>query len=166
MGFICFVSFETNGTYLISGVLDEVLCSDNPSETVFIKEANTYGVYAALLFAALRLNDISSYGSSNYARSPYNDRGSSMAIPIAGGKGLLKCENDKDKKRIVEHCNNVIDSINNVCIELHWRYRIEGIAKPRGIPQECIDRQMNYLVNNVRPIVGPGVGHVEMMNFI
>jgi hypothetical protein len=25
---------------------------------------------------------------------------------------------------------------------------------------------MNYLVNNVRPILGPGISHVEMMNFI
>jgi hypothetical protein len=105
---------------------------------LFIEEVETYGVYAALIFAGC--NNVSSYGSSNYARNPYNERGSTTDYPIAGGKELVRCENDEDKNRIAIHCNTVIQSIMSVCDELHRRYGVEGRVKKRGILQASIAR--------------------------
>jgi hypothetical protein len=50
MGFICFAALDTNGTFLLSAIVDEVLSSSTPSATLFMKEVDTYGLYAALIF--------------------------------------------------------------------------------------------------------------------
>jgi hypothetical protein len=166
MGFACFVSFETNGTFLISAILDELLCSESPKDTLFIKEVDKYGLYAALIFAACRKNKVSLYGSSKYPRGPYNKRGSCSSFPVAGGEGLLQCSDERDKENIADHCKSVVNGLLRECDELHRRYLVEGSVKRRGIPQECIDRQMNNLVRGVKSYVGKGANHSDLMDFI
>jgi hypothetical protein len=72
MGYVCFAALETNGTFLLSGIIDDALCCVDPRHSTFIKEVHRYGMYAALIFAGSRKNKGNGtgniYGSSKVPR--------------------------------------------------------------------------------------------------
>jgi hypothetical protein len=90
MGFVCFAALETNGTFLLAGILDDALCIQDPKNDPFMREMQMHGMYAALLiFAAHRKNKNAGtgtvYRSSKVPRHQHHNRGSHDRCPIAGG---------------------------------------------------------------------------------
>jgi hypothetical protein len=82
LGFLCFVEFETNCTFLISSIVDEsVMCRDS-SDTQFMKDYKGHRIYAALIFAAQSKNETpcceSGYGSSTINHFKYSMDGTGI----------------------------------------------------------------------------------------
>jgi hypothetical protein len=69
-------------------LIDELLCLDEPKETLFMKEVESYGMYAALIFAVKRKNECNGngtvYGSSKHPHHHHHNRGSCDRFPVAG----------------------------------------------------------------------------------
>jgi hypothetical protein len=161
MGYICFASFETNGTFLLSGIIDEAMCCVDPRQSAFVKEVQRYGMYAALIFGGQRKNRTigtgSIYGSSKLPRHQHHNRGSS-SFPIAGNESL----SFTDKDAIAVHCNRVVKKMISLCssmckkiIDMHknrtLRTRFEAVA--------------TEFYDDVKQIAGKGVGHIFALNF-
>ena len=165
MGFICFAALETNGTFLLSAIVDEVLSSTTPSATLFMKEVDTHGLYAALIFAAQRKNEEagsgSGYASSQKPRFQYNKRGTNNKFPIAGGIGIHSFR-DADKEKISERCMNIVASLADECYKLHSSVGDVGMKDRTG----SIDVIARMFYTRIHEIGGPGVGHDEALNFI
>jgi hypothetical protein len=49
MGYICFASLETNGTFLLAGIVDDAICTQDPRNCPFVREVEMFGMYAAAL---------------------------------------------------------------------------------------------------------------------
>ena len=164
MGFICFAALETNGTFLLSAIIDELL-SDDPDETVFMEEFKKYGLYAALIFAGQRKNkNVASgqaYGSSNKCRLRYHNRGTCDRFPIAGGKGLLSFEDDM-KEKISQRCMHIVQSLGDECYRLHSTVKDIAAKNRKG----CADSTARYFHSRVQELGGPGVSHGYALNFI
>jgi hypothetical protein len=69
---------ETSNTLVLSGIIDNVLCSYIPKQHILIQEAKKYGMYAALIFAAHRnnhdvRNDVE-HGCSKLCRHEYTNK--------------------------------------------------------------------------------------------
>eukprot|EP00971_Amphidinium_carterae_P182826 3628045-Amphidinium_carterae.1 len=43
MGYICFASLETNGTFLLAGIIDDAMCTQDPRNCPFIREVEMFG---------------------------------------------------------------------------------------------------------------------------
>ena len=164
MGVVCFSTFETNGTFLISAILEDVLCSNTSSASLFLTEYARYGLYAALIFAAQRRNVATDalYASSQYEGFPYTNRGTSDTFPIAGGSGLLSFVSDSDKERISERCQQIVASLADECYKLHSSVNDATIKHKK----ECSDAVARYFHSRIQEIGGPGVNHQCALNFI
>jgi hypothetical protein len=168
MGYVCFASLETNGTFLlVSGIIDDAMCSQDPRNCPFMREVNMFGMYAALIFAAHWKNKNTGtgtlYGSSKVPRHQHHNQGSSASLSIAGGKGLLLFEGT-DKPKIVQHCRSVFSHMLHICQEAVTemqsnRSTKKGSSVVASIAQSVYeDVQQQY--------VGLGIGHIFTLNFI
>jgi hypothetical protein len=165
MGFVCFTSLETNGTFLLAGIIDDAMCTQDPKNGPFSRESRMFGMYAALIFAGYRRNKDTGtgqvYGSSKEPRHQHHNRGSTAVLPIAGGKGLLSFE-DSEKPKIVDRCKLVVMGMLDACAEA--MHNMKEVRKNRGktvMEMVCYDLYMK-----VQDIAGPGVAHIYSLNFI
>jgi hypothetical protein len=162
MGYICFAALETNGTFLLSGIIDDAMCCVDPRQSTFVKEVQRYGMYAALLFAGHRKNKSTGigniYGSSKYPRHQHHNRGSST-FPIAGNDSL----SFEDKDGISLHCSKVVKKLISLCSWINKQcYDIRMKKAKRGVKFETIATEFFEEVKN---IAGKGVGHIFALNF-
>lgn len=161
MGYVCFAGLETNGTFLLSSIVDEALCTIDPRHSTFVKEVTRYGMYAALVFAGHRKNKRNGtgniYGSSKNNRHQHHNRGGST-VPIVGKEGLTSFNNKDD---IASHCRDVVKKLFVLC---------------NSISQKCYDIRMKRiatkfevvaaeLYQGVQDIAGKGIGHIFALNF-
>jgi hypothetical protein len=166
MGFVCFAGLETNGTFLLSGIIDDALMCHNPKYSTFANEVNRYGIYAALIFGGCRKNKDTGtgtcYGSSKLPRHQYHNRGT-KAAPIAGNESLAYNDGDQAAKdAISEHCNKVTKAMVSLCDQLRREcYNI----RMRAGSQTKIEPLLKKFFEDVQRIAGKGVGHIYALNF-
>jgi len=167
MGFICFAGLETNGTFLLSGIIDDAMSCVDPKYSTFANEVNRYGMYAALIFAGFRRNEGtptgSSYGNSKFPRHQYHNRGSKL-FPIAGNNSLTF--NDKDpmsKDAIADHFNKVAREMIRHCETL--RQKCYDIRMKLIASRPKVDDVLTKFFDDIQQIAGKGVGHIYVLNF-
>ena len=165
MGFVCFASLETNGTFLLAGIIDDAMCTQDPKNGPFSRESRMFGMYTALIFAGYRRNKDTGtgkvYGSSKEPRHQHHNRGSTAVLPIAGGKGLLSFE-DSEKQKIVDRCKLVVIGMLDACAEA--MHNMKEVRNNRG--KTIMDKVCYDLYMKVQEIAGPGVAHIYSLNFI
>jgi hypothetical protein len=165
MGYICFSSLETNGTFLLSCIIDNAMCTQDPLNCHFIREVKRYGVYAALIFAANRKNRNTGtgnvYGSSKVPRHQHHNRGSCDRFPIAGGTGLLSFS-DGDKEKIAARCQRVVNDMLEMCADA---FADMNNAR-KSHRNNYVDNVALSVYNGIQELGGPGIGHIFTLNFI
>jgi hypothetical protein len=162
MGYVCFAALETNGTFLLSGIIDDAMCCVDPRQSTFVKQVHRYGMYAALIFAGHRKNRTTGtgniYGSSKLPRHQHHNRGSST-FPIAGNSSL----SFEDKDGISLHCSEVVRKLLGLCSWINKQcYDIRMKVAKRGVKFETVATEFYEEVKNV---AGKGVGHIFALNF-
>jgi hypothetical protein len=161
MGYVCFAALETNGTFLLSGIIDDALCCVDPRHSTFIKEVHRYGMYAALIFAGSRKNKGNGtgniYGSSKVPRHQHHNRGS-KAFPIAGQHGL----DIEDKDAVSSYCKQVVMQMIAICNEFCQEAYNIRVRKSKHAFFQTIAETFFQKVQN---IAGKGVGHIFTLNF-
>jgi hypothetical protein len=165
MGYVCFAALETNGTFLLAGILDDAMCIQDPKNGPFIREMQMHGMYAALIFAAHRKNKTTGtgtvYGSSKVPRHQHHNRGSNDRFPIAGGKGLLSFT-EGEKLKIAARCQLVVNELLELCAACMEDMKELRRKKRRG----DVDKMRINLCEGVKDVAGSGVGHIFALNFL
>jgi hypothetical protein len=165
IGFICFAAFETNGTFLLSSIVDEVLSASNTFEEQFSDDFRKYGIYPALIFAAQSRNDIpcceSGYGTSDIPRFSFNNGGVCMDLSFSEGSDLVLMD-DEVRGNIKDRCDSVVTQLGEECFNLHSAVKsLEKRKRSDGV--EAIGRRF---YNKIQEIGGQGVCHEQAINFI
>lgn len=165
MGYICFASLETNGTFLLSGIIDDILAHSDPNGTAFMRDFEKYGLYAALIFAAQEKNKGTGtgtvYGSSKNPRHQHHNRGSCERFPVAGGKGLLSFD-EKGKDDIANRCASVVSRLLEICRTSFQEVNDVVSRRRRG----DINGVAHSIYESVMTTAGPGVAHIFTLNFM
>jgi hypothetical protein len=167
MGFVCFASLETNGTFLLSAIVDDLLSSNDPGSTLFMDDYKEYGLYAALIFAGYRENKFGDeetgtrYGYSRHGRELYHGRGTCEGTPIAGGTGLLSYADD-NKHRVKSRCDDIVRELLQ---ELHEMQRetCEVVTQRR---RGTVDNVARQFLGALQSIAGPGISLTYAHNFL
>jgi hypothetical protein len=96
MGYIYFASLETNGTFLVAGIVDDAMCTQDPRHCPYIREVeqDVWNVCCIHLCSTQE---------EQVPHHQHHNRGSTKRFPIAGGEGLLSFEGT-NKMKIVDHC--------------------------------------------------------------
>jgi hypothetical protein len=165
LAFCTFASLETNGTFLLSGIVDDILSN---RDTLFIEDYKKYGLYAALIFAGHRKNmtDIresgTAYGLSHKPRLQYHGRGTNDSIPIAGGTGLVSLDTEEDKAKVKGACNCLLGNLASALDRmLKDRYNIV-VNRQKG----TIDEVARDFLYSIRNCAGVGISRDYAHNFL
>jgi hypothetical protein len=165
IAFICFAAFETNGTCLLSSIVDELLSGGYPSGEQSHEDYRKYGMYAALIFAAQYRNEMpcceSGYGSSDIPRFNFNNGGVCMDLSFFEGSDLVLMD-EAVKDNIKDRCDSVVRDLAEECFNLHSAVKsLDKRKRSEGV--EAIGRRF---YNRIQEIGGRGVCHEQAINFI
>jgi hypothetical protein len=165
IAFICFAAFETNGTCLLSSIMDELLSGGYPSGDQFHNDFHKYGMYVTLIFAAQCRNDMpccqSGYGSSDIPRFNFNNGGVCMDLSFSEGSDLVLMD-DEVKDNIKARCDGIVRDLGEECFNLHSALKsLDKRKRSDGV--EAISR---HFYNRIQEIGGRGVCHEQAINFI
>jgi hypothetical protein len=157
MGFICFVTLEGCSAFLLSGIIDECLCSTSPKWTALIQDANKYGMYAALIFAAHGKNEngcnsFAPFGCSRLCRDLYSDPKSCVGYSMY----------DDHRKKISDRCANVVHKLLVNIVKLQRSIKSVD-AKRRKV---AVDTHGLDFFRIVKECGGPGVSDSTIIDFI
>ena len=156
VGYICFATLESSDPCVLSGIIDDVLCSKVPSQHMTMLEAKKYGMYAALIFAAHRknhnlCNDMDN-GCSKLCRHEHANKDTCAAF----------LSSEEDKKEISKRCQDVVKSIAEECQHLPG-IMVDIGAKNR---KDRANEEASLFVDRLKEIVGPGVSDDNVIDFV
>lgn len=162
IGFICFTVFETNGTFLISSIVDEILSDGYPSDKQFWDDNCKYGTYVALIFAAQSRNDMpcccaSGYGSSDIPRFQFNNGRICIDLSFSVEGSDLVLMDDEVKDNMKERCCSIVEELGEECFNLHSA--VKSLDKRKR--SDGVEAIGHRFYKRIQEIGGQCVGHEQ-----
>jgi hypothetical protein len=121
MAFICFSTFQSNGNFLISSIIDELLMSTNPEDTSFMKDYKEHGLYAALVLATVCKNESASNESAHGVSAKWrfkNCQGEASSVLMIGVS--MELNSSSAVKFLKERCFYIVTEIAAECNKLYY----------------------------------------------